>query len=354
MLKSVLTVALLANGLNLLSAEPKPAPTASAPSALPALPIGNIDKPDASENEPHELIPKVLEILRKNYLFPDQVHYHPGEHLHHILDRLHGGASLVSSTLPVTPPLAQVLPNKILYLRLSWQSSDVDWLRTQANLAETQKLVGIILDLRDATSDDLQLTASLATLFLPQRTALYSLAASAQDTRGEPYYTNLGAHVTFKPAIAVLMDANTGSAAELLAAILRSHGALLVGGKSAGTIGVFATSPLNSHSSLRYLAATVLLTDGQNPYGKPLLPDIPVTVDSTTDQKVLAQIQNGQLAGLIADPPHHLKMSEAALVRGENPSLLPVPPALADSLHDDALLAAIAGLQTEFALHRSR
>jgi len=92
--------------------------------------------------------------------------------------------------------------------------------------------------------------------------------------------------------VAVLVDRQTGGAAEALAAMLRQSGvALLLGSQTAGTAGIQRTFPLNNGQFLKITVANIQLGDAQMLSSAGLKPDVQVA--DATNQVVALRNRNG-------------------------------------------------------------
>jgi hypothetical protein len=117
----------------------------------------------------------------------------------------------------------------------------------------------------------------------------------------------------------VLVNDKSLGAAEALAACLKTDGALVVGRATAGKAAVFEEQKLSSGQVLRYMTGPVDLPPGSPLWGCPVSPDIGLTVHDETEKAALALIDQNAVAEVIGEADERHRMSEAALVRGENP-----------------------------------
>lgn len=176
---------------------------------------------------------------------------------------------------------AETLPNGIFYLKVNGLfagggAAIADTLRAWT----AQNRSGIIMDLRDASGDDLDSVKTVASLFAKPGDQLFALRDRAdQDITVVKAADGKGLGV---PVMA-LVDHDTRGAAEALAAVLSDSvkGAMLVGRTSRGDPMIREYVPLQS-GDLLYLATRQLVTaDGTRHDGKAgVKPD--VVVSSTT------------------------------------------------------------------------
>jgi len=136
-------------------------------------------------------------------------------------------------------------------------------------LASTNELLGLVLDLRRAGGDDYAEALQVADLFLGHEVPLVNWGEGLKRSREN-------ADAIMLP-VAVLVDGQTGGAAEALAAMLRQSGvALLLGSRTAGTAGVQRTFPLNNGQFLKITVANIQLGDAQMLSSAGLKPDVQV------------------------------------------------------------------------------
>ncbi len=139
------------------------------------------------------------------------------------------------------------------------------------NLSTTNKLKGVVLDLRYATGDDYASAVGVADLFIKADKPLLNwgdgLVRSKEKT--DP----------ISVPVAVLINGQTAGAAEALAAIMREAGVgLLLGSPTAGEAAVTREFPLKNGQRLRVATAPIQLGDGSVLSNKGVKPDIAVEV----------------------------------------------------------------------------
>ena len=139
-------------------------------------------------------------------------------------------------------------------------------------LRSSNKLKGILLDLRFASGQDYKAASELADRFLSQETTLLKW--------GDTTLRSTAKSDAIRLPVAVLINQKTSGAAEALAGALRqSEAALLIGNPTAGKALVFQTFPLSTGQELRIGKVPVELGNGQTIPAKGLSPDILVTVN---------------------------------------------------------------------------
>ncbi len=190
-------------------------------------------------------------------------------------------ASLSSKTL-LTPNIdyKMVAPNTG-YLYLSTFSKTLD---TQVQNAlsdmESQGLNSLIIDLRDNTGGYLDIANRIASMFIEKNKIIYSLDYKGNITN---YKDETDEKRTYK--IIVLLNHNSASASEILAAALKeSYGAILVGERSFGKGKVQQTMPLEDGSMIKYTSARWLTPLGTCIDQIGLSPDYLVTNEEILDE----------------------------------------------------------------------
>ena len=198
-----------------------------------------------------------------------------------LLNELHTKVALVSSKTETSAqsssglllPQSSLYDGTIAYLRVGrvgpGLAKEVEARCKQ--LAGTNKLEGVILDLRFAGGHDYEEAASVADLFLTKEKPLMDWGNGFAHSR-----ENKDA---FTMPVAVLVNQKTAAAAEALAAVLRqSDGSLILGTNTAGEATAGKDFPLKNGQFLRIATAAVKLPDGEILSASGIKPDIQVTV----------------------------------------------------------------------------
>lgn len=156
-----------------------------------------------------------------------------------------------------------------------------DQFKKQLNSIEKDNIDGLIIDLRNNTGGYLNAASKMAELFLKDGKTIYSL----NEKSGNKIYEDKTLESRSYP-ISVLVNGNTASASEILAAALRdSYGAKLVGSKTYGKGKVQKTSKLSNGTMYKYTSAKWLTPDGECIDEVGLIPDLEVNYldDLTVD-----------------------------------------------------------------------
>jgi Peptidase family S41 len=208
-----------------------------------------------------------------------------------LISELHSRVSLVSgneganaSSQSEGPKLAKsaLYDGPIAYFKIGRVG---EGLANQINTAYkelngTNKLKGVVLDLRFADGRDYDEAVSVANLFVSKEQPLLDLGSGAIKSKANPDAISL--------PVAVLVNQKTSAAAEALAAVLRSADrAMIIGTNTAGEASIDKTYPLKNGQSLRIATAEIKLGNGNSLPARGITPDIPVAV-SPEDERAYA------------------------------------------------------------------
>lgn len=166
------------------------------------------------------------------------------------------------------------------------QSTPAELDRALAWLDGEPSLRGLILDLRGNPGGMLQSAIAVADRFLDE--GLIVRAEGRGPENQEEYVAEAGQFRSDLP-MAVLIDGETASAAEIVAAALRDHErATLIGQTSYGKASVQSIWPLPNGSGIRLTTARYRTPSGQVLEGSGLAPDlpVPVAVDDPLDREL--------------------------------------------------------------------
>jgi hypothetical protein len=254
-----------------------------------------------------------------------------------LLDGLKAFVTLAPEGTPATvaqagPKLSQtkVYDDAYAYFRVATVGAGLaeELAEAYEKLSASNKLNGLVLDLRFADGEDYAEAAAVADRFLTkERTLLSWSGETARSTaKGDAWML----------PVTVLVNAQTGAAAEALAAVLRhTEVGLVIGSTTAGRASVFKEIPLSKGQRLRIAAEPVKLGDGQNIGGKGLTPDIHVSVSAEDEKayfadayKIIARTGVGPATNLLAsgsstNRPPRRRINEAELVRMQREGIGP-------------------------------
>jgi hypothetical protein len=192
-------------------------------------------------------------------------------------------------------PTAEAPARNALVIKSNWFEGDLAYIRigrvadglsqvirdAAEHVGSSNKMKGVVLDLRFAEGDDYAAAASVADLFLQKDQVLLSWGdGSARATEKKDAIT---------VPVAVLVNRKTAGAAEALAAILRQTGrGLILGGTTAGQAMIAQEFPLRNGARLRIATGSIRLGDGSLLSTTGLRPDIPVEVNNDDERTYYA------------------------------------------------------------------
>ncbi|MEI8644425.1 S41 family peptidase [Pseudoalteromonas sp. Hal040] len=177
-------------------------------------------------------------------------------------------------------------------------------------------LSGLIIDLRDNPGGTLQGAVEVADLFLDNGTIVSTKGRF--NEANQKYQAHKGDILSGAP-IAVLINENSASAAEILAAALRDNQrAVLIGETSFGKGSVQSLIPLgNGNTALKLTTARYYTPAGQSIDGKGITPDVSInqTMLSEIDQGVIIKnIQELALFSSLLDRQDKKQLTAKQLV----------------------------------------
>lgn len=232
-----------------------------------------------------------------------------------------------SSNTPAQRPLISKtdrLEDTIAYIRVARVAAGLaEGIRAAFDeISSTNRVAGLVLDLRFADGTDYRAAANTANLFLAKAEPLldWGQGMSSSDNKTNAIRTPLG----------ILVNSSTSGAAEALAGALRSTGVgLILGSQTAGDAFVMRDFPLKTGQILRLASGKVKLGDGTELAPAGIKPDIDVSVSLEDERAYYADaflvIQKTNLmsatsAGgtnrqVAASSPRRVRFNEAELVR---------------------------------------
>jgi hypothetical protein len=241
-----------------------------------------------------------------------------------LFTRLAPGVTLVEPTAAGAdgpgPFRSEILDNRIGYARLgSTTPENIAALDTAlAGFAE-KKLAALVLDLRATPpGSEFEQAVEVCRRFVPKGKVLFTVKRA--NVKNEEVLTSKDDPV-FRGIAVVLVDHDTAGAAEVIAAVLRTHvRAMVIGQQTRGEAVEFKNLPLPGGKVLRIAVAEVTLPDSAPVFPGGVKPDVPVDVSRETTEAVLKQGLESGVAGLVFET-ERARMNEAALVAGVNPEL---------------------------------
>lgn len=190
----------------------------------------------------------------------------------------------------------KLLDNNIGYIQISKFSRPLTSQMEKAlKELESGGMTKLIIDLRNNTGGYLDSAETTASLFLKKGKLIYSLE---DKNNKEDYYDETNASRDYP--IVVLINGNSASSAEILAAALKdSYGAVLVGQTSYGKGKVQQTYNLEDGSMAKYTSARWLRPTGECIDGKGLKPDFEVAQSIVTNENGEEVVVDTQLVKAI-------------------------------------------------------
>ena len=193
-----------------------------------------------------------------------------------------------------------LLEDEVAYVRVGRVADGLAKEISEANhqLSATNKLKGVVLDLRFAGGDDFAAAAAAADLFVAKERPLLDWGNGMAKSKEKEN--------AIKLPVAVLANRDTSGSAEALAAILRETGAgLILGGTTAGGAMIAKDFALKDGQRLRIATVPVKLGDGSPMSAQGVKPDIEVVVSPEAERAYLEDAyatlpRTNLLAGLSA------------------------------------------------------
>jgi hypothetical protein len=342
----------------------------------------------AEESEPAK-IPDFKEVsgLIKDHLTGESDADLNRDSVQGLLHELHGRAILISSngvaesntTNAALVENSRVFDDSTGYVRVGNVGKGLATAVTTAwqNLGASNKLNGLVLDLRFAKGADYAEAAAVADLFLTNSKPLLDWGDGVMPSTDK---TN-----ALTMPVAILVNSQTSGAAEALAAVLRlDDRAVLLGFNTAGVASITKDFPLKDGGYLRLATSSIKLGTGDVIPPQGVKPDILVNVKPEIERAYIENPfrenvgESSLLAGLMGEPedaagktnhPARVVVNEAELMRQrrEKPGVdldeLPwdsIKPSAADAraerpvVHDPVLGRALDLIKGIAAIEKSR
>jgi len=200
-----------------------------------------------------------------------------------LIEQLKGKVELRDEAAPSANPTLIVKTNLFddayAYVRIERVAAGLGQRLIDAVKA-SPKVKGIVLDLRFAKGDDYAAAVEAVNAFIGAETAILK-------TGGDALKTSARSEIIEQPVV-VLVNRQTGGAAEALAAALRDQQiALLIGSPTAGQAVVFEEFPLSGGQRLKIAKTKVALASGKEISAEGVAPDISVVADERNERRWL-------------------------------------------------------------------
>jgi carboxyl-terminal processing protease len=183
----------------------------------------------------------------------------------------------------VTPPrtIDQIDEGNVGYIYVSQLNGDVsNQVAAAVKRQNDAGVIGRVLDLRDDPGGDLSAAVDIASIFVKSGTLVYQ---TGRDGNRQPLRTNDRWYVNDPKPLVVLVNKNSASGAEIIAAGVRANGAgTVMGERTAGCVGIGQPRTLPDGGLL--LVTIARMDDAKtgeplNGPGKGVVPDKPVAAD---------------------------------------------------------------------------
>ena len=267
-----------------------------------------------------------LRVLRENYIKPDALSEAELSRaaIQGIIERLAPGASLRPATgagaVEASPFRSEIINGSAGYLRVgSLQAENLAALDAALADIAAKKIGAVILDLRATPAgSEFAQAAEVCKRFCPKGKVLFTVK---KPTVKEEQILTSKEDPKFTRLLVTLVDSDTAGAAEIIAAVLRTHAkALVIGQRTRGEAVEFSDIALPSGKLLRVAVAEAALPDATPVFPGGVKPDLAVEISQEMTREVLQQGLESGVAALVEETERD-KMNEAALVGRRNPEL---------------------------------
>jgi hypothetical protein len=292
--------------------------------SLPPL-LGAVESRPLLDKLPQNSIQSAFQILRRDYIRREDLSYEELNRaaLQGLLERLDFGAELVpakSEEKAVAPYVhAEFLAPDVAYLRPETFAQGEGELFEKALKGTLEKKAKhLILDLRAGGKGLFEEAADVLQTFLPSGELMFKLKQLHSDdaelfiSKSAPIWTE---------RVVVLIDGETGPAAEAVAAVLHGQGrALLIGEKTRGATVRYSDVGLDENTILRYASAEMLLPDGTSRFKVGLEPMFKI-VGSQKEKRLAFEGSRGKSHLQYVNDRVRPRFNERALVHDQHPEL---------------------------------
>jgi carboxyl-terminal processing protease len=200
------------------------------------------------------------------------------------------------------------------YIKLSQFNENVS-VQVERALKEltSQRVKGIILDLRNDPGGLLSEAVNVADLFLPEgKLVVYTRSRNGETQK---YFARKKPAVPDELPVIVLINKGSASASEIVAGALQDYKrAVILGEKSFGKASVQNIIPLEDGSALKLTVAHYYTPLGKLIHNKGIVPDVQVAMDEKQEEALQEAIRQKKLEGkngLILLPEKDPQLSKA-------------------------------------------
>jgi len=199
--------------------------------------------------------------------------------------------TITRARITYDPVMSMMLPDGILYLQIeAFVDTTPGGVKAALEAGLREHMRGIVVDLRDNSGGLLERSIETAQLFVPKGKIIAQVAKRGNKvdrftSKADPLAPNV--------PIAVLINGDSKSSAELMAAALRANlSAPLIGSKTFGKWSVQSLDELPNKYVMKYTVGLLEDPSGKSYEGEGVPPDIEVPMDS----KVLDRAQREKAA----------------------------------------------------------
>jgi hypothetical protein len=192
-------------------------------------------------------------------------------------------AAAGSATNKALVSKSSCMEEDIAYVRIGQVAQGLDKAVREActKLGASNRLAGVVLDLRYTGGNDYAAVVDTVNLFLKKERPLLDWGKGMVQSKEKTDALTL--------PVAVLVNQDTAAAAEALAAVVRQTGAgLILGRPTAGRAMIAQEFPLKNGEVLRIATAPIRLGDGSSLTAEGLKPDITVEVKPEAERAYYA------------------------------------------------------------------
>jgi hypothetical protein len=277
------------------------------------------------EKLPQNAIQSAFQVLRRDYIRREDLTFEELNRaaLQGLLERLDFGAEIIgrdgAKPAATASVLAEFLAPGIGYIRPeSFEEGTGALFEKSLSDLASKKAEHLVLDLRAGGIGLFDEAGLVLQCFIPQGEMMFKMKQLNSDD-AELFISKQAP--LWDRRVVVLIDGETGNAAEAVAACLRARGrALVMGGKTRGATVRFAEVQLDENATLRYASAEMMLPDGTSFFKKGVTPHFAVAADLGEKHKVFEGSHGKSLAPYVRDRVRP-RFNEKALVHAQNPEL---------------------------------
>src|SRR5215472_8990582 len=186
---------------------------------------------------------------------------------------------LTRATIKIQSVRSHLEGDNIAYIRITSfnEQTDVGLSNAMKNLKQQSgnKLIGVVLDLRNDPGGLLDQAVAVANAFLDRGEIVSTRGRRSEDA--QRYNARAGGDITHGLPVVVLINGGSASASEIVAGALQDHHrAVLLGSRSFGKGSVQTIIPLPGHGAMRLTTARYYTPSGRSIQAKGIEPDIVV------------------------------------------------------------------------------